>query len=127
VKAILKALIVWITLLALPLEGIAAATMCLCAPSAVAHPLARHDHDHASMAADAAHAQPSAHADHHHPASHHGCAKCAACGACGACMAMAPASMTVLPASAAAAVTVASDQHALPSVDLALPERPPRA
>jgi ABC-type nickel/cobalt efflux system permease component RcnA len=124
VKAILKALIVWITLLALPLEGFAAATMCVCAPSAVAHQVAHHDHDHASMA-DETHAQPSAHTGHH-PASHH-CAKCATCGACGTCMAMAPACLSVLPASASAAATAASDQHVLPSVDLALPERPPRA
>jgi hypothetical protein len=131
VKAILKALIVWITLLALPLEGIASATMCVCAPYAVAHQRAHHDHDHASMAEDAApaaaaHASPSAHADHH-PAQHHHCAKCAACAACGSCMSMAPACLTVLPVPASTSVTVPFDQHALSSVDLALPERPPRA
>lgn len=42
-------------------------------------------------------------------------------------MAMALAGMTVLPAPATASVTVPFDQHVLSSVDLALPERPPRA
>jgi hypothetical protein len=128
VKAILKVLIVWITLLALPLEGFAAATMCLCAPSAVGH----HDHDHGSVHEHAEHSGPRAHAAHaapadHHPAAGDHCAKCAACAACGACMAMAPACMTVLPVRASVSVTVPFDQQALSSVDLALPERPPRA
>jgi len=119
VKAILKVLIVWITLLAVPLQGFASASMCLCAPSAVAH----HDHDHESMPA---HAAPAARADHH-PAEGHHCIKCAACAACGSCMSTAPGCMTVLPVPAGASVTVPFDQHALSSVDLALPERPPRA
>jgi hypothetical protein len=129
VKAILKVLIVWITLLALPLEGFASASMCLCGPPAVAH----HDHGHASMhehAAPSGHhvakAAPGAPADRHAAQDHH-CAKCAACAACGSCMSMAPACMTVLPAPASTSVTVPFDQQALSSVDLALPERPPRA
>jgi hypothetical protein len=133
VNAILRVLIIWITLLAVPLQGFASATMSLCAPPPAA---AQHDHDHASMTDDAdssdvhaddEHAGPGMQTDHHHPASHHQSGKCASCATCGSCVSMAPPFISVLPASAAPSITVPFEQHILPSVDLALLERPPRA
>jgi hypothetical protein len=131
VKAILKVLIVWITLLAVPLHGFASATMSPCAPMAAAAQL---DHDHEAMAdTDMAnvhqhdeHATSETHSEHA-PAAHHHSAKCAACATCGTCVAMAPSFIAVLPVSAAPSITVPFDQQLLQSVDLALPERPPRA
>jgi hypothetical protein len=129
VKAILKVLIVWITLLALPLQGFASATMSLCAPLPT---VAQHDYDHGSMADDATdtpvldqHAEPANQTDHH-PASHHLSGKCAACAACSVCVPLAPSFMTVLPVCASPSMTVPFEQHILPSVYLALLERPPR-
>jgi hypothetical protein len=40
---------------------------------------------------------------------------------------MAPSFLAVLPVSAVPSIIVPFDQQILPSVDLALPERPPRA
>jgi hypothetical protein len=132
VKAILKVLIVWMTLFAVPLQGFASATMSLCAPPAAA---ALHDHKHQSMADDTdapgahahdQHAGPDMRADHH-PAAHHHTGKCGACTTCGSCVTMAPALIAVLPVSAApSSVTVPFEQKILPSVYLTLPERPPR-
>jgi hypothetical protein len=120
------------TLLAVPLQGFASATMSLCAPAPA---VAQHDHDHESMDDDAdasaAHAReqhvgPDMQADHH-PAAHHHTGNCAACGTCGSCVSMAPSCVAVLPLSGSpSSITVPFDQHILPSVDLALPERPPR-
>ncbi|WP_371763418.1 hypothetical protein [Massilia sp.] len=131
-KAILKVLIVWITLLAVPLHGFASATMSSCAPLPAAAP---HGHEHDGMADDAdladvdahdGHAAPDVHSDHA-PSAHHHAGKCAACATCGSCVAMAPSFIAVLPVSAAPSVTVPFDQYLLQSADLALPERPPRA
>ncbi|WP_109370425.1 MULTISPECIES: DUF2946 family protein [Massilia] len=131
-KAILKVLIVWITLLAVPLHGFASSTMSACAPLPAA---ALHDHDHdgmtdnggsANVDAHNGHAAPDAHSDHARSAHHHA-GKCAACATCGSCVAMAPSFIAVLPVSAAPLITVPFNQHLLQSVDLALPERPPRA
>jgi hypothetical protein len=133
VKAILKVMVVWITLLAVPLQGFASATMSLCAPPAVA---AQIDHDHASIADDidpsvahvhGDHAAADMQADDDHPPAHHHKAKCAACATCGACVSMAPSFVDVLPVPPLTSMTVPFDQQLLPSVDLALPERPPRA
>jgi hypothetical protein len=125
----LKILIVWVTLLAMPLQGFASASMSLCAPVTVA---AQHDHDHESMA-DASgahlhdqHIEPDTQADHH-PAAHQHTGKCAACATCCACVSMAPSFVPVVPVPASpSSITAPFDQHILPSVDLALPERPPR-
>jgi hypothetical protein len=132
VKAILKVLIVWMILLAVPLQGFASATMSLCAPSSAA---AQHDHDHESMADDADASGAHAHGEDagpdmqtdHHPATHHHTAKCTTCSTCGSCASMVPSFIAVLPVSASPSITVPFDQGILPSVYLALPERPPRA
>jgi hypothetical protein len=132
VKNLLKILVVWLTLLAVPLQGFAFATMPLCAPISAA--AEDHDHDHESMVDDVSdvHAHDDQEAadmqsDHQHPAAHHHKAKCAACATCGSCVPMAPSFTSVVPPSASLSLTVALDQRILTSVDLALPERPPRA
>jgi hypothetical protein len=128
----LRVLIVWIMLLAVPLQGFASATMIPCAPTAAG---AQHEHDHESMPDDAVASTThqydegiaSATQGDHHPAPHHQSGKCATCATCGACVAMAPSFLAVLPVSAGPSLVVPFDQQILPSVDLALPERPPRA
>jgi hypothetical protein len=135
VKAIFKVLVLWTMLLTLPLQGFAAATMSCCPPPSAA---AGHCHDqdgaadgmveggHASTArTDHVHAGPGAHTDHHTPAHHHG--KCATCGSCASCVPMAPALVAAIPAPASPSIAMPFDQHTLTSVDLAHPERPPRA
>nr|WP_143029039.1 hypothetical protein [Massilia sp. PDC64] len=131
-KAILKALIIWMTLLTLPLQGFAAATVSCCVPPTAA---AQIDHDHDAMANDDVpsavraydeHAGPGIQTDHH-PAAHHHAGKCATCGTCGSCVPMAPMFVAVLPVSASQSITVPFDQRTLTSVDLAHPERPPSA
>jgi len=131
VNAIRKILIVWVLLLALPLQGFASATICCCASATSP---AQHDHgtaydaDHHASAAQVhdQHRVIGLHDGHHHPTNHHA-AKCSTCGTCGSCLSMAPSVMTALPAPSSQSLTAPSDQHILPSVDLALPERPPRA
>ena len=129
-KAILKVLIVWMTLLAVPLQGFASATMSFCVP-----PVAAQDsHDHESMADDVDMSSAHAHDEHagsdmqadHHPASHHQAGKCATCATCSVCLSMAPSFVAVLPATASSSTTIPFDRHLLPSVYLALLERPPR-
>jgi hypothetical protein len=132
VKAIFRALIIWTMLLTLPLQGIAAATMSCCPPPSAA---ARHCHGHDAMVDDGhtstahahhAHAGPATQADPHAVAHHHA-GKCATCGACGPCVPMAPSFVAALPAAATRSIATPFDQHTLTSVDLAHPERPPRA
>jgi len=132
VKAIFRVLIIWAMLLTLPLQGIAAATMSCCPPPSAA---ARHCHDHDAMADDGhtstahahhAHAGPNLQADPH-PVAHHHAGKCATCGTCGPCAPMAPSFVAALPAAATRSIATPFDQHTLASVDLAHPERPPRA
>jgi hypothetical protein len=123
-------LIIWITLLALPIQGFASATASFCVPPPAA---AQHGHDHEAMSYDDAsgvHAHEHAGPDmqtNHHPSSHHQSGKCAACATCGFCVSMAPSFTAVLPVSASPSMTVPFEQHIPPSVDLAFPERPPRA
>jgi hypothetical protein len=128
----LRVLIVWIMLLAVPLQGFAAATMIPCAPPAAG---AQYEHDHESMADDTDASTTHQHDEDiasatqgdHHPAPHHQSGKCATCATCAACAAMVPSFLAVLPVSAASSIIAPFDQQILPSVDLALPERPPRA
>ena len=127
-------MIVWVILLAVPLQGFASATMSLCAqpPAAAQYD---HDHDYDMMSEDGDVSDTIAHDGHaapgmrdvHHPASNHHSGKCAACASCCSCVSMAPSVIVVVPLSASPSLIVPFDQHSLPSVDLALPERPPRA
>jgi hypothetical protein len=118
VNTVLRSLFVWLLLLALPVQGVAAAARML--PHATvttathAAPAAQHCHDMAPVA-DAGKS-----GDAHHPDKHHG-----ACADC--CIAAAPVPATVVPpACAPPSVAIPFRAGHVPSVDLSLPERPPR-
>lgn len=127
VKTVLKSLLVWLLLLALPFQGYAAATMLPCAPAqqsaTVRAPVMdmRVPHDHQKMLAAMAAAHDGG--DTHSP-SHHDGGNCKSCAAC------CPANLMVT------TIAVAADSPHfaiapfttgfIPVVDLALPERPPQ-
>jgi hypothetical protein len=115
VNTVLRSLFVWLLLLALPVQGVAAAARMLprvAAPAATA--AAHHCHDTAP-ATDAANA-----AGEHHQDKHHGvCADC--------CIAAAPVPAPLVPpACAPPSVAIPFRAGHVASVDLSLPERPPR-
>ena len=135
---LLRSLIVWFLLLALPYQGYAAAAMMACAPSPATAASVEHlampsgPHDHAAMLAamaqDKQHMQDkpdqadnaSSHAGHGH-----GGVKC---GGSGCCIAGAPvlADMLAVPALPAVSGAVPGYVEFLPAVHLAHPERPPQ-
>jgi hypothetical protein len=127
VNAFLRILIVWISLLALPLQGYASATMSLCAP---ATPAAQHEHesmdDHAAPVFHEHEVVVAADTDAGHYPAHHPSGKCATCATCCSCLPLALSFGAALPVFSSSSVPIPFDQGALPSVDLALPERPPR-
>jgi hypothetical protein len=136
----LKALIVWVMLLAVPLQGFASATMLLCAPLPVS---AEHEHPdvevetadgHSEMETDSTsrhtHAANVASARHAHSpanADHHANSKCGSCASCCSGAAMSPSFASALPVLAPQFEVIPFASGHVPTVDLALPERPPRA
>jgi hypothetical protein len=97
--SLLRPLLVWLMVLALPLQGLAAATMLNCATAhgaegatVAAHGDSAphdhdHDHDHGAMTGAHADAAGDAHAPDH---------KCSACAACHASLGL-PAALPLLP------------------------------
>lgn len=143
VKILVKSLIVWCLLLAVPFQGFASATMLFCAPltsrdlPATAATAPSPHHDHAAMLA----AQHAGHADHlsaahgatppgvDHPsaASHHDGSKCNSCAACCIGASMPPSASVPVAVDAQHVAAVPADTGAVPAVALPLPERPPQA
>jgi len=150
-RRVIRPFVFWLLALALPLQGLAAATMLHCAPAADAAQHAAHEHD-ATMAHDAAgraHAQPAAtradqpvtvalaaspahaHADAHGAGVHDSDAqtavhKCSACAACSVGLALPSASHTLPePAVTPQAAPAPCRGHA--AFFTSGPERPPRA
>lgn len=129
---LLRSLVVYCMLLALPYQGYAAAAMIACLPAGAATVAAGHvampagPHDHAAMMA--AMAQDSAQDDSSsgHAGHTHGSVKC---GGSACCIAGAPVLAHLLSVPALPAVSGAVARYAgyLPAVDLAQPERPPQA
>lgn len=126
-KTLLKSLLVWLLLLALPFQGYASATMLPCAPApAVTAPAPVMDmsapHDHQKMLAAMAASQ---HGADQSAAAHHDGGNCKSCAACcpGNIMVTAFAIVADTPHFALAPFTTGF----MPVVDLALPERPPQA
>lgn len=124
-KTVVRYLIVWLMLLALPFQGIASAAMLTCAHGSMRQAAPQHDaalnqghcHEQAvSVAAPAAH-----HGDAH---DHDG--RCSACADCCTGAALAPASTPGVAAPDAPAIFHHAAAGHLAAVDLALPERPPR-
>ncbi|NGZ83534.1 hypothetical protein [Duganella aceris] len=121
----LRSLIVWLMLLALPYQGYASATMLLCvapAPAVGASMASSGPHDHAAMMA----AQALADKGDHTAKSAHGTVKC---GGTACCAAAAPLLAPTVGVSVAPLVSISIPFYAdfLPAVDLAHPERPPQA
>lgn len=121
-RIVLKAVLVWFMLLAVPFQGFASATMLLCAPLPV------------SSAPSVQHEQHAAHAGtahQHHEAGagqsdHHAGGKCGSCAECCIGALITPSYLPTLPVAAPHYVAIPFDTGEVPSVDLALPERPPR-
>lgn len=130
---LLKSLVVWLMLVALPFQGFASASMLLCAPmqppamatSSVAMTAMGHDH-HAMMMAQAMEHASAAPADGHDAAHHHDGGKCNTCASCCFGAAMAPAGVAPLPAESPQLTAFHFEPGHVARVDLALPERPPQ-
>jgi hypothetical protein len=124
VKTVLRTLFVWLLLLALPFQGVAAARMlpavgaALAGPVSLAAPVAQSCHEkHGTMhAATPAHTQAAG--DHHD--KHRG-----ACADCCIVVALMPAPL-VPPACAPPSFAIPFRADHVASADPALPERPPR-
>lgn len=125
----LRSFLLWLVVLAVPLQGLAAATMLNCTATHGAEAAAAghddhddhdHDHDHAAMAA--VHDDPAADAGAVHAADH----KCSACAACHASIGL-PVALPELPA------IDAVQAHPVPRASGGEPfltgglERPPRS
>lgn len=135
-KPILRSLLVWLLLLALPFQGLASAGVLACAPAdpapahhAPAMVMDGQPHDHAAMletmAAQASSAD-SGHCADSTPRGDHHAGKPGACAACCIGAAMAPAVLPALPLAPADFISIPFRAGHVPSVDPALPERPPR-
>lgn len=130
VTKFIKFLIVWLMLLTVPLQGFASVTQLWCTPTTVGAQLAVHtsssnalaaaatDHEHAVAASGT-----TRHTTHHH----HPDGKCGACASCCFGAAMTPSFIAGLPQHTGFNVALAAGAVRLTSVDLDLPERPPRA
>jgi hypothetical protein len=138
VKILLKSLIVWLMLVAIPFQGFASATKLVCAPMQSSPQIAKmaeasaghHDH-HATVNAAQLdepdhHTATQADSDDHTAAHHHTGGKCNSCATCcfGAAMASSYASRVLAEVQHVTKFPFELDRVA--SVDLALPERPPQ-
>lgn len=147
-KILVKSLIVWVLLLAVPFQGFASATMLFCAPmqsAALLKPamavapagMAMHDHQAMltmQLAAGDEQAQPGdgAHMSHLAPTHHaghdgHHDGKCNACAACCFGAAMPPPAAVPVPVDTQQFAAAPFTTGFVPVVELALPERPPQA
>jgi hypothetical protein len=121
----LRSLIVWLLLLALPYQGMAAASMLACAPQPLPAQAMHRMHAAPVPPCHQEAAAPGAR-DEGQQTPHGGSVKCASCAACAIFAALLPASVPDLACHAPAASAHAFAAGGLPSVCLAQPERPPR-
>jgi hypothetical protein len=134
VNKLLKALIVWLMLVAIPFQGYAAAGMLACAPAHATMAHAKMAPEHCATmgmthaAADDAATDAATPADAGHSSPHHQAGgKCSTCASCCCVTALAPpAPLTRAPGPAAELAAFHADDGAAARVDLALPERPPK-
>ncbi len=140
-KLIHRSLLVWLLLLALPFQGFAAAGMLARGPSMsmpmhelvdahAATPMAKAMEEHGGHCAGHAQQAGQLHAGQQHDAppqqdGHHG-GKAGACADCCAGAAMAPAVLPALVLAPPHFISIPFRAGHVPSVDPALPERPPR-
>jgi hypothetical protein len=120
VKTLLKSLIVWLMLLAIPFQGFASATMLVCAPMDSAPQRAT-----VASAVAGQHQHHAAHADKA-AAHHHAGGKCNSCATCCFGAIMAPSSASRVPAEVQHFAFISIEIDQIASVDLAHPERPPQ-
>lgn len=142
VKIVLKSLIIWFLLLAVPFQGFASATMLMCAPitpalTSASDAIIPATHDHAAMMAVSLQGH-----DHYGAiatsaatkgasaklasSGHHTDAKCNSCAACCCGALMPPSYQTTVVIEAPNFPAFGFDSVAMPKVDLAFPERPPK-
>lgn len=119
VKSILRTLIVWLVLLAVPFQGLATAAMLPCAGCEHAPAMDHHTQATPHHAA-AGQAKMHGHATDHH-------AKCSNCADSCVGAAIAPSGLAPVVAHAPAATSIPFDARHVASVDLDHPERPPRS
>lgn len=123
-KVLFRSLLLWLLLLALPFQGVASASMLLCAPlGAAAQPASQArampaGHDHAAMHAGADHDGVDGHAQ--------GGAKCGTPGACCVGASLLADISVAVPCMPSGSQPVPFHARALPAVDLAGFERPPK-
>lgn len=122
---LLRSLVVWLVLLALPYQGYAAAQMMLCAvPAPASHAqmvMPSGPHDHAAMMAAMAQSQSKA----DDGAFSHTSMKCSGSACCAAAAPVLTLDVAA-PALPIASRVLAFYSGFLPAVDLAHPERPPQ-
>lgn len=132
-NAVVRVLLMWLLAVALPVQGVAAATMQFC--GAAHHPQkqqvqgADHGHGAAHAEADGHHvgaAGPAGEASAASDLSPHGQQKCSACAACCAGSALPPAAL-VLPVVEPASECVTVVPSAYVGPDVAGLEKPPRS
>lgn len=120
-KFIHRSLLVWLLLLALPLQGFAAAGML----ARAATPMAKGMEEHGGHCAGHALQAGQQHDAPPQQDGHHG-GKAGACADCCAGAAMAPAVLPALVLAPPHFISIPFRAGHVPSVDPALPERPPR-
>jgi predicted lipid-binding transport protein (Tim44 family) len=137
-KALFRSLLLWLLLLALPFQGVASASMLLCAPlAAAAQPASQAQampagHDHAAMLAAAKTHNPAADAAQsgagHDSAGGHGQsgAKCGTPGACCVGASLVADISVAVPSMPSGSQPVPFRARILRAVDLAGFERPPK-
>jgi hypothetical protein len=134
VNANLKALIVWLMLLTVPLQGFASATRLWCAPTPAAaqYQVAHHADAGPTVTGDhgGAHATvtsvSASLADHHNKPHHRTDGKCNTCATCCVGASMPPSFASSLPVYAPQFESIPFTPPYRAAPDLALPERPPR-
>ena len=132
----LRAVLLWLMMLAVPFQGYAAAAMAFCGPapapssSSVVHDHSGHDHGTTSAEHHHAHASIDDSADHHDALSahedqsdsSHKCGNCAACHSVGVAPTLETPILHGLPQA-----DLAEPLRAMATVSPSVPHKPPRA
>ena len=138
---LIRTLLIWLLMLAIPAQGVAAATMAFCGPkhhggaAGIAEHMAPSHHAHGDREATAAHEHPRVDADaptadhfsgsakaKDHLTDQHKCNVCGACCSTGALMSALP----TLPATDAASTAFSSLEACIDPFAADGPDRPPR-
>jgi hypothetical protein len=124
----LRAILLWLLMLAVPFQGYAAVAMAFCAPAPVGlqagrgHDHAAHDHAASQDAHEHEAGDPAArHQDHDDQGASHKCGNCAACHAVGMAPTLEPILLKGLPRA-----DLLEPFHPVASVSPPVPQKPPR-